>query len=150
MGKVIGIASCEKKGGEMVVYASAKASIETGIADDYRGIDSSFADYQITIMAIESWKEVCEELNRKIHWTTRGANLLIEGVDLTDSVGDLLKIGNFFVAITNEFKPLESMDNKFSGLKNALTPNWRGGVIGKIVQNGIVKEDDEVIRGVKE
>jgi MOSC domain-containing protein YiiM len=150
MGKIIGIASCEKKGGSMVVYASAKASIESGIGDDYRGIVQEDSGYQLTIIAVENWNRVCSELGRKLHWTTRGANLIIEGVDLENSTGDLLKIGNFFVEITGEYKPEQNMDDKILGLRDALVENWRGGVTAKVIQNGIVNENDEVIRGVRE
>ncbi|MGE0560558.1 MAG: MOSC domain-containing protein [Flavobacteriales bacterium] len=142
MGKVIGIAGKEKPGSDMVVYASAKASIEKGIGDDYRGVKKD--DRQVSIMSLESWNEVCTELNRKLHWTKREINVLVEGIDLVDSVGDILKIGEFYIEITGELKPGNKMDIVSVGLKNALTPNWRGGVAGKVLSDGMIHEGDTV------
>ncbi|MBI2279112.1 MAG: molybdenum cofactor biosysynthesis protein, partial [Bacteroidetes bacterium] len=120
----------------------AKASIENGIGDDYRGAKKD--DRQVSIMSIESWNEVCAELDRKLHWTKREANILVEGIDLVDSVGDILKIGDFYIEITGELKPGNKMDKVFVGLKKALTPNWRGGVTGKVLNNGMIHEGDKV------
>lgn len=142
MGKVIGIAGKEKTGPDMVVYASAKASIEKGIGDDIRG--AAQGDRQVSIMALESWNEVCTELDRKLHWTKREVNILVEGVDLVDSVGDILKIGEFYIEITGELKPGNKMDKVFVGLKDALSPNWRGGVTGKVLNDGMIHEGDKV------
>lgn len=142
MGKVIGIAGKEKVGTDMVVYASAKASIENGIGDDYRGAKKD--DRQVSIMSIESWNAVCAELDRKLHWTKREANILVEGIDLVDSVGDILKIGDFYIEITGELKPGNKMDKVFVGLKQALTPDWRGGVTGKVLNDGMIHENDKV------
>ncbi|MBW6481893.1 MAG: hypothetical protein K0B10_02415 [Vicingaceae bacterium] len=142
MGKVIGIAGKEKKGTEMVVYASAKASFEHGIGDDYRGARKD--DKQVSIMTIESWNSVCEELKRKIHWTKRNANIIIEGIDLENSTGDILKINDFYIEITGELIPCDSMDEVCKGLKQALTLNWRGGVFGKVISEGLIHEGDKV------
>lgn len=143
MGKVIGIAGREKKGAEMVVFAAAKVSFEHGIGDDYRGAIRD--DRQVTIMTLESWNDVCKELDRKLHWTKRRANLIIEGIDLENSTGNRLKIGNFYIEITGEFKPGKFMDEQFVGLKKALTPNWRGGVTGRVISEGNVKEGDQIM-----
>lgn len=142
MGKVIGIAGKEKVGSDMVVYASAKASIENGIGDDYRGAKKD--DRQVSIMSIESWNAVCAELNRKLHWTKREVNILVEGIDLVDSIGNILKIGDFYIEITGELKPGNKMDKVFDGLKLALTPNWKGGVSGKVISEGMINENDRV------
>lgn len=142
MGKVIGIAGKEKSGYDMVVYASAKVSIEKGIGDDCRGAKQS--DRQVSVMTVESWNEACKELNQKIHWTKRGINILIEGIDLENTTGDILKIGEFYIEITGELKPGNKMNEVTTGLKDALLPKWRGGVSGKILNNGMIYEGDKV------
>ena len=147
MGKVIGITTRIEKRGPMVVYASAKVSFDHGVGDDYRGLTRN--DRQVTVMTEENWNVVCEELDRKLHWTTRRANILISGVDLENTTGKLLKIGNFFLEITGELAPCYRMDEELNGLKKALTPNWRGGVTCKILKEGIVNEGDKVTIGDK-
>jgi len=143
MGKVIGIATHEKKRGPMVVYASAKVSLAKGVGDDCRGAIQN--DRQITIMTMESWNATCEELDRKLHWTTRRANIIVEGIDLENTKGEFLKIGDFYVEITGELKPCNRMDEQLMGLTKALTPNWRGGVTCKLLSEGMVNENDPVI-----
>jgi MOSC domain-containing protein YiiM len=140
MGKLIGIAGKEKKGAEMVVFAAAKVSFNHGIGDDYCGAIGG--DRQVTIMTVESWEAVCKELDRKLHWTMRRANLIIEGVDLENSTGNRLKIGNFYIEITGELTPCGLMDKQQPGLKQALSPNWRGGVTGKVISEGNANEGD--------
>lgn len=143
MGKVVGIATHSEKKGPMVVYASAKVSFERGIGDDINGATQD--DRQVSIITQEGWLDACAELNRKIHWTTRRANLLIEGIDLKDSVGKLLRIGQFVVEITGEMKAGNRMDEERVGLTKALAPDWRGGVTCRLLSEGVVYEGDEVV-----
>ena len=147
MGKVIEIATRDKAKSPMVVYASAKVSFDKGIGDDSRGIIKG--DRQVTVMAQESWDKVCEEMGMKLHWTTRRANILISGIDLENSTGMILKIGDFFLEITGELNPCQRMDDQVVGLTKALTPNWRGGVTCKILSEGYVNEKDVVAIGDK-
>ena len=147
MGKVIGIATRIEKRAPMVVYASAKVSFDHGVGDDSRGLIQG--DRQVTVMTQESWDATCAELGKKLHWTTRRANIMIEGIDLENTTGDLLKVGNFMLEITGELKPCHRMDEQIVGLTKALVPNWRGGVMCKILREGIVNENDEVLIGEK-
>jgi len=57
---------------------------------------------------------------------------------------DILKIGNFYIEITGELKPGNKMDKVFVGLKQALTHDWRGGVTGKVLNDGMIHENDKV------
>jgi len=147
MGKVIGISTRIEKRAPMVVYASAKVSFDHGIGDDSRGLIKG--DRQVTVMTQESWDAVCAEMGRNMHWTTRRANILISGVDLENTTGDLLRIGNFMLEITGELTPCHRMDEQFVGLTKALTPNWRGGVMCKILSEGVLNEKDEVTLGTR-
>ena len=142
MGKVIEIAVREESRGPMEVLASAKVSFAQGIGDDSRGRIQN--DRQVTIMTKESWDAVCEHFGRKLHWTLRRANILVEGIDLENSAGKTIQIGNFRVQVTKELKPCERMDEQFIGLTEALVPNWRGGVACKLLSEGLVNEGDRV------
>lgn len=143
MGKVVEIATRVESRAAMVVYASAKVSFDHGIGDDSRGLIKG--DRQVTVMTKESWNAVCSDLDRKLHWTTRRANILIEGIDLKESKGLILKIGKFYLEITGELAPCQRMEDQFVGLEKALTPDWRGGVTCKILSEGIIRENDKVI-----
>ena len=142
MAKVIGICSRIRERASMDVYASAKVSFDHGIADDSRGLIKG--DRQVTVMTKEGWEAACKDLGKILHWSTRRANILIEGLNLEESTGDILRIGSFYLEITGELFPGNRMDEECPGLKKSLTPNWRGGVTCKILSEGIINENDLV------
>lgn len=147
MGKVIEIATHNKKGAEMVICASARVSREYGVGDDYRGVIHD--DRQVSVMTKENWVESCKELGRKLHWTTRRANIYLGDIDLANSTGMLLKIGDVYLEITGELKAGRGMDKQIEGLSKVLQPNWRGGVSCKVLTPGVINEGDEVLLGEK-
>ena len=117
MGKVIGIALIDRKGGPVVVHSSAKVTIEKGVGDDHRGRDVENKDRQVSVIAQEDWDIVCSELGTKLHWTTRKANIMVSGVDLVDSIGDVLKIGNLtYVLYELPAKDREQVKEKYTKL----------------------------------
>ena len=142
MGNVLGISARIESRAPMVVFASAKVSFKHGVGDDFRGLKRN--NRQITLMSIEGWEAALKELGKDLHWTTRRANILVKGIDLENTTGEVLKVGSFLVEITGELNPCERMDEQVAGLTKALTPNWRGGVTCKLLREGIVNEKDKV------
>tara|TARA_B110000285_G_C14835551_1_gene472912 strand:+ start:134 stop:577 length:444 start_codon:yes stop_codon:yes gene_type:complete len=142
MGNLIGIATRTKKRAQMDVHSSEVVSFNQGVGSDFRGRNGG--KRQVTIMSKESWDKVCEELNNEAIWTTRRANLLIEGIELESTEGQIISIGEVKLEITGELDPCNRMDEQISGLTTALTPFWRGGVTCKILAEGNVKIGDEV------
>lgn len=141
MGTLKGIAYKLETRAPMLSCESAFIGLETGVAEDYRGKPGK---RQVTILAEEALMEACEALQKNIPWTTRRANLLVSGVQLENSSGKQLKIGNVIIEITGETDPCYRMDEQVQGLKEALEINWRGGVTGKVVAEGHVKIGDTV------
>jgi MOSC domain-containing protein YiiM len=125
----------------MVTCGAAFIGIETGVAEDFRGKPGK---RQVTILAEEAFMEACKVLQKNIPWTTRRANLLISGIQLENSSGKHLQIGDAIIEVTGETDPCYRMDEQVQGLKEALEPNWRGGVTGKVVVEGHVKIGDAV------
>ena len=142
MGNVLGISARIESRAPMVVFASAKVSFKHGVGDDSRGLKRN--GRQITIMSKEAWEDTLSDLGQDLHWTTRRANILIEGIGLENTTGKVLKVGSFLVEITGELNPCYRMDEQADGLTKALTPNWRGGVTCKLLREGIVNENDSV------
>ena len=142
MGNVLGISARIESRAPMVVFASAKVSFKHGVGEDFRGLKRN--DRQITLMSIEGWKAALKDLGKDLHWTTRRANILVEGIDLENTTGEVLEVGSFLVEITGELNPCYRMDEQVAGLTKALTPNWRGGVTCKLLREGIVSEKDKV------
>ncbi|MEZ5427469.1 MAG: MOSC domain-containing protein [Pyrinomonadaceae bacterium] len=100
---------------------------------------------QVTIIEEETWAEVMRELGSDLPPETRRANLLVGGIRLMETRGKILKIGSVCrLLIRGETKPCIAMDEKLPGLKNALKPNWNGGVFGEILDDGRISVGDPV------
>ena len=142
MGKVIGIATRTKSRASMDTHTHASIRFESGVGNDSRGKKRNHR--QVTVVSNESWIEACAEMNTDMPWTTRRANILIEGINLQSTTGKHLKIGNFLLEITGELEPCNRMDEQFEGLTQVLTKDWRGGVTCKLLSEGEVHLGDEV------
>jgi MOSC domain-containing protein YiiM len=141
MGRLVGIARREQKRAEMETLENAEISEETGVANDSRGKPGK---RQVTIISRAAWAAACDDLGRQIPWTTRRANLLVEGVDLPQRTGDVIEIAGVRLLVTMEVDPCSRMEEQFEGLREALTPEWRGGVACTVLKGGSVRLGDDV------
>ena len=67
-------------------------SVEGGLSGDYKG--AKFPLRQITVLAREAWEAAAAQIGESgLPWTTRRANLLVEGVELPRAKGGLIGIG---------------------------------------------------------
>ena len=141
MGRLAGIARREKKRAPMETLESATISEQTGVAEDFRGKPGK---RQVSVLSTRAWQAACDELGEKVPWTTRRANLLIEDLDLPQSAGQTIVIGEVRLRITMEVDPCSRMEEQVPGLKKALQPDWRGGVACVVLQGGKVTIGDTV------
>ncbi|MFZ4464074.1 MAG: MOSC domain-containing protein [Bacteroidales bacterium] len=141
MGQLVGIAYKTEKYGSMHTISSAMVGTETGVSPDYRGLPGK---RQVTVLSKEAFDAACAELESSLAWTIRRANLLISGIELENSSGKQLRIGDLILEITGETEPCYRMDEQHEGLKSALQSAWRGGVTCRVIQSGSIKIGDEV------
>lgn len=147
MGKLTGISRREKKRAPMETLERAEISTETGVARDWRGKPGR---RQVTVISVASWQDACRVLGREIPWTTRRANLLVDGIVLQESTGVILEIGPVRLQVTGELDPCSRMDEQFEGLTEALRPEWRGGVSCTVLAGGPIAVGDAVtMRGAE-
>jgi len=99
---------------------------------------------EITLLSAESWAQVCGELGVKLPWLFRRANLLIEGIDLSTTIGATLAVGCVRIRVHGETKPCGIMDQQHDGLRKALAPDCRGGVYGQVLAGGTIRVGDPV------
>ena len=140
-GKLIGIARAAELRSPLEELPAASLSVESGIEGDVRGRKPG---RQVTVLFRESWDDACRELGVMLPWVTRRANLLVEGLPPLQAAGARLKIGETVLEATMETDPCFLMEKAHKGLKNALTPAWRGGVCCKVVSGGVLKLGDLV------
>ncbi|MGH8194401.1 MAG: MOSC domain-containing protein [Woeseiaceae bacterium] len=141
MGKLVGIARREKKRAPMETLERAEISSATGVAKDSRGKPGK---RQVTVVSAAAWRNACRDLGSEVPWTTRRANLLVEEIELPNTIGGVLEIGSVRLLITGEVDPCPRMDEQCPGLTNALTPDWRGGVSCTVLAGGSVALGDTV------
>lgn len=121
---------------------SAQVTVANGILGDFRGTQPG---RQITILSESAWRKACAELGSDLPWTTRRANLLVDGVEFDASyVGKTVRIDDVELLITEETDPCSRMDAQHQGLTAALTPEWRGGICCNVVKPGNIKVGDQI------
>ena len=140
MGSLLGIASAPVKRGPLTPLTDAVVDVGAGVLGDARG---TRAGRQVTVLFRESWDAACGELGAELPWTTRRANLLVEGVEVPRE-GQHLIIGSVVLEVTQETQPCQLMEAAHQGLRAALTPEWRGGVCCRVVKGGTIRIGDSV------
>ncbi|ALP52466.1 hypothetical protein Tel_04505 [Candidatus Tenderia electrophaga] len=145
MARLLGIAKRARKRAAMQLLQTAEIRLEHGVADDFRGKSGA---RQVTVLTREAWQAACAELGLgaadTLPWTTRRANLLIQGLDLRDSSGRILKVGEVELLISRETDPCERMEQACPGLLAAMAKEWRGGVCCRVLVAGRIQIGDPV------
>lgn len=140
-GRLRAIAIAPKKRAAMELLPRAAVTLERGLTGDARG---HFPGRQVTVLFRDGWQDACETLGRPLPWTTRRANLLVEGMAVPARLGARLRIGAVLLEVTEETRPCGLMEKAEAGLRAALKPGWRGGVCCKVVAGGEIAEGDRV------
>lgn len=94
---------------------------------------------QVTIISREAWDQAGRRLNEPVQPVLRRANLMISGIELEQTRGQLLRIGAALIEIWGETRPCRTMDDQHPGLQEALRPAWAGGVFGTILEGGTIQ-----------
>ena len=140
-GKVLAMARRKASRAPMETVLAALIDEAGGLEGDLRGEDD---ERQVTLLTREGWEAACAELGRDLPWTTRRANILIEGVTVAGELDGVVRIGEVELVITGETAPCQRMDELVAGLRQALTPDWRGGVTCRVSRGGRVRAGDAV------
>ena len=140
-GRLIGIARRAGRRAPMEELAAGAITVDAGLDGDSRG--AKFITRQITVLAREDWEAALLDLSAlmgppDLPWTTRRANLYVEGVRLPRAKGGVLRIGPVVLEITGQTNPCGRMEEAHRGLLAALHPAWRGGVTCRVRAGGTV------------
>jgi MOSC domain-containing protein YiiM len=146
-GKLIGICRRTVRRGPMALLDRATIQIDVGLTGD--SVGPRHPRRLVTVLAIEDWTAALAQLNAQdmlggidLDWTTRRANLLVEGLRLPRAKGAILRIGQVELLVTGQTHPCARMDAAQPGLLKALGTGWRGGVTCTVAAGGDVALGD--------
>lgn len=147
-GRLVGIARHDRPKGPMETVERACVTIAEGVHGDYRGALAATKPgrkRQVSLIESESWRAAAADAQALLDWSDTRRNLLMEGVRLPRAAGTRVAIGqSLVIEITCECDPCERMDALHRGLKAAMTPDWRGGFLGRVIEDGEIAVGDEI------
>ena len=141
MASLLGIAFRNASRAPMETVEQVEITVEKGVGQEFRG---GVEGRQVTVLVKEAWGDACTDLGEDLHWTVRRANLLVDELDLMESTGNLIRIGDTVLEITGETLPCPRMDEQKQGLTQALEPFWRAGVTCNVEEGGAIRLGDKV------
>lgn len=97
---------------------------------------------QVTIIDEQAWQNAVDEIGATLQPSTRRANVMLRGVNLEKSRGRILKVGDCRIRIYGETRPCEQMEEAAAGLRAAMSPEWRGGAYGEVLEGGTIHVGD--------
>lgn len=150
-GRLEGIARHDRPRGPIETLEHVSVTRELGVRGDLRGAirPGKSGRRQISLIEAESWDAALADLklsaDQLLPWHVRRANLLVNGIRLPREAGKIIAIGKSLrIETTCECDPCSRMDQILPGLKLALMPDWRGGVLGRVLTDGEIAIGDEV------
>lgn len=138
--RVVAIAVRTVKNGPMREVVSAEAVEDGGLVGDLPVTE----DRGITLIDRRQWQETIDELGADLPWHTRRANVLCEGLEMASLIGKTVHLGAIELEIVEETQPCQLMDQLHLGLREALKPDCRGGVHGRVVKGGTFSVGDSI------
>lgn len=147
-GLLLGIARHDRPRGAIETLDRATITVPLGIHGDHRGLvkPGGRGRRQVTVIGRDDWRAALAELgDPPLDWSVRRANLLIDRVALPRSPGARLCFaGGVVLEVTGECDPCSRMDAIMPGLRDALKPEWRGGITTRVLADGELAVGDEV------
>lgn len=96
----------------------------------------------VTLIFAEDWAAATDALGRPVDPAERRANVLLSGGDGLALVGRTVTLGEVRLEIHGETRPCAVMDKAAAGLMEALRPEGRAGVWGRVLAGGVVRPGD--------
>jgi len=100
---------------------------------------------QVTLIDQVAWQRMMDGLHATLDPATRRANLMLSGIRLKKTRGQILEIGEVRLEVWGETRPCERMEEALSGLKAAMSPDWNGGVFATVLVGGRISVGDSAI-----
>ena len=111
-----------------------------GVVDDH----TYGSPRHVTIVFVDDWAQAEKELGRSVDPAGRRANVLVSGGEGRHHVGNTLQLGEARIEIMGIVDPCFVMEDAAVGLKDALEPDGRAGIWGRILEGGTVRVGDSL------
>lgn len=147
LGVIAGLARHARPKAAMEVIDRAEITPGHGIAGDHRGFrrPGSAGKRQITLIERNDWAAAMAAVGADHPWWMRRCNIAVDGFDLPQVPGTLLRLGRDVVLEVTRFTdPCERMEALAPGLFAALMVDWRGGVCARVIEGGTVLVGDVI------
>ena len=147
-GKLAGIARHAMPKGPMETVDHVAVTAAEGVHGDFRGgLASSKPSRkrQVSLIEAECVTAAMADAGAVLDWSDCRRNLLITGLRLPREEGLRVQIGaSLVLEITGECDPCERMDALHDGLRAAMIPDWRGGFLSRVIEDGEIAVGDEI------
>lgn len=150
-GRLGGIARHSRSRGPIETIDHVMVNASEGVHGDFRGAarPGKSTRRQISLIEADGWAAAMADLGlvgeALLPWHLRRVNLLVEGLRLPREAGQVIAIGDTLrIEVTCECDPCSRMEEIAPGLKAALTPDWRGGVLGRVLTDGSIAIGDQI------
>jgi len=147
-GRLAGIARHDRPKGPMETLDAVSVTAAEGVHGDYRGglaATRPGRKRQVSLIERECWEAAQADAGTPLEWWNARRNLLVEGLRIPRRPGTKVAIGaSLVIEIADECNPCERMEALHQGLRAAMTPDWRGGFLGRVVTDGEIAVGDEV------
>jgi len=147
-GKLAGIARHAQPKGPMETVAQVAVSTAEGVHGDFRGGLASTKPgrtRQVSLIEADCVAAAMAEAGALVDWSECRRNLLVTGIRIPRAAGTQVQVGtSLVIEITDECNPCERMEALHPGLLAALTPDWRGGFLGRVIEDGEIAVGDEI------
>ncbi len=143
-GCVVGLAVRPRRGAALQTREQLAITTTHGIEEDH----GKASKRGVTLLSQPQWRQTVADLGldeEALPWTTRRANVLIDAPSLAPLIGQTIRLGEITIAVLGETDPCSMMDRQHAGLRNALEPDCRGGVFGRILTDGAVCVGDALL-----
>jgi MOSC domain-containing protein YiiM len=146
-GTLAGIARHARPRGPMEELATVHVTVEGGLDGDFRGVvkPGGRGRRQVSLIEAGDWAAAMADLDAGFRWSQRRANLLVDGFDLPQQEGARVRIGAVLLEITQECEPCSRMEEIAPGLKAALSLDWRGGALAKVIEGGTITIGETIV-----
>ena len=147
-GRLAGIARHDRPFGPMETLDHVVVSTAEGVHGDIRGAHASTKPTrrrQVSLIEAECVTAAFTESGAVLDWADTRRNLLVQGLRLPREEGARVRIGaSLVIEVTGECDPCKRMEALHPGLFAAMKPDWRGGFLCRVVEDGEIAVGDEI------